>query len=394
MEVSRHICSGRTIIVVQLPDRRIRGHPAEQWCFQRDVELALYNCNSGALYRLLQRCSLSSAPLQLKADSVTQGTCTRQEYDALVSLFSEQASFEAQGRVRGLTLIAKAHIPTLCLKLGRNASTRELMDCLQQPQPRLWRLEEEKEKNEEENEVDLLLDDEIEQEEEFDRPLHAELLYTAVQYEVTPEEQEATRKHYKLDRIPPSLEKQLAEYKDWRLQPLNFQRSGNAIVDVTAENDRSTVIRFLAYCKGEKRIDPGFGVFVNPDLAGIVQGWLEHARERGLMWSTMSNYVNSLCNICSYCWEVFDVDADALSMVPQNPDALIRLRAQCEGQSKLQQLYARKPANFLEWEDAQRARAKCQAEWEKSRSLPHDKRVALLKELLVLLFHTVMPPDR
>jgi len=34
---------------------------------------------------------------------------------------------------------------------------------------------------------------------------------------------------------------------------------------------------------------------------------------------------------------------------------------------------------------------KCAAEWANSGRLSHDKKVALLKEYLVLLFHTVMP---
>ena len=43
---------------------------------------------------------------------------------------------------------------------------------------------------------------------------------------------------------------------------------------------------------------------------------------------------------------------------------------------------------------AQEARVRCEEEWSKAGSLPHDKRVALLKELLVLQLHTVQPPDR
>ena len=61
----------------------------------------------------------------------------------------------------------------------------------------------------------------------------------------------------------------------------------------------------------------------------------------------------------------------------------------------MSQLYAKKPANWLEWDQAQVARVKCIAEWKsKKASLDHAGKLALLKELLVLLFHTVMPPDR
>ena len=46
-----------------------------------------------------------------------------------------------------------------------------------------------------------------------------------------------------------------------------------------------------------------------------------------------------------------------------------------------------------QWDKAQEARVKCAEAWAKAGSLSFDKKVALLKEYLVLLFHTVMPPD-
>jgi hypothetical protein len=46
---------------------------------------------------------------------------------------------------------------------------------------------------------------------------------------------------------------------------------------------------------------------------------------------------------------------------------------------------------LAQWDKAQEARVKCAAEWANSGRLSHDKKVALLKEYLVLLFHTVMP---
>ena len=44
-----------------------------------------------------------------------------------------------------------------------------------------------------------------------------------------------------------------------------------------------------------------------------------------------------------------------------------------------------------QWDKAQEARVKCATAWANSGRLSHDKKVALLKEYLVLLFHTVMP---
>ena len=57
LEVARHGVGDRTLIRVRLVDRRSSGLRAEEFLFQNQVEYALYGCNSGALYRLYQRCT-------------------------------------------------------------------------------------------------------------------------------------------------------------------------------------------------------------------------------------------------------------------------------------------------------------------------------------------------
>jgi hypothetical protein len=53
-----------------------------------------------------------------------------------------------------------------------------------------------------------------------------------------------------------------------------------------------------------------------------------------------------------------------------------------------------RPCDCPSWDKAQEARVKCAEAWANAGSLAHAPKVALLKEYLVLLFHTVMPPDR
>ena len=50
-------------------------------------------------------------------------------------------------------------------------------------------------------------------------------------------------------------------------------------------------------------------------------------------------------------------------------------------------------AALQDWNKAQEARIKCAAAWAKAGSLSYNAKLTLLKEYLVLLFHTVMPPD-
>ena len=94
-------------------------------------------------------------------------------------------------------------------------------------------------------------------------------------------------------------------------------------------------------------MEPSLAVFGSARLADVVQEWLNHAVARGLMWSTLSNYVNSLINVTQFVWETMEVEPAALEASPQPPDALLNLRSQCENQQKQQQLYAKKPDNWL-----------------------------------------------
>ena len=357
------------------------------------VERALYggHTTSGAIYRLLSRSSLTHTTLALNKKAVPS-LVTADELAALLLEFESSLPLDARGRVRQCTLVPVNVAVTLAKALGRGARSIAFLTALQKPIPRLWELQDERERNQADMVEDLVLNDEIAQEEEMEAPLHAELLHTCVPYETTPAEQEAV-KVYKLERVPPALEAQLDAFRDWRLEPLNYQRTGNAVVDVTAANDRATAMRYLAYCQMEKDLEPSLAIFGRADLPDLVQSWLQHATERGLMWSTLSNYVSSLINVTSYVWEAMEVEQAALDAVPQPPDALLNLRSQCENLMRQQQLYARKPSNWLEWDKAQEARVKCATAWANAGALPYEKKLTLLKEYLVLLFHTVMPPD-
>ena len=129
---------------------------------------------------------------------------------------------------------------------GRSPQAIALLECFSAPLPRQWELLAEQEGNAAAGEVSLLLEDELAAEEEVEAPLAAELHYTHVAYVETAEEQ-ATVARYKLDRVPPALEAQLQQYKDWRLQPLNFQRAGNAVVDTTAYAPRAGPLRTMFF---------------------------------------------------------------------------------------------------------------------------------------------------
>ena len=81
------------------------------------------------------------------------------------------------------------------------------------------------------------------------------------------------------------------------------------------------------------------------------------------------------------------LDADGLCFrASQN------LRRQAEVISKQERLFAPRPANWLSWEDANRARV---AAVEKLNACTDGaQRPKLIRDCLVLAFHTLQPPDR
>ena len=276
VSIARFNCQGRPLTVLDLPDRRAAAQRHVRFLFLSDLEKVLYGGSTGAIYRLLQRESMERSVLPLKKASVGEGLVTQSEFDAILEAYRETVeNVETRGRVRMCSLVRAprdrtrpacapsplvTHTrslrpePTRVLQVplpvavscaksyGRSPQAIALLECFSAPLPRQWELLTEQEGNAAAGEVSLLLEDELAAEEEVEAPLAAELHYTHVAYVETAEEQ-ATVARYKLDRVPPALEAQLQQYKDWRLQPLNFQRAGNAVVDTTAYAPRAGPLR-------------------------------------------------------------------------------------------------------------------------------------------------------
>ena len=104
LNVQYHACEGQSIAVVVMRDRRTPNNREERWLLQNSVERQLFGSSgTGAVYRLLARCSLSTTPLALKKASV--GThVTRAELDQLLQILEDSLPLEAKGRVRSVTL--------------------------------------------------------------------------------------------------------------------------------------------------------------------------------------------------------------------------------------------------------------------------------------------------
>eukprot|EP00966_Prymnesium_polylepis_P314434 7265740-Prymnesium_polylepis.1 len=78
MLVSQGVASGVNVAVISILYRRLNTHgEPTTWTFRRDVEAALYvACQSGAVYRLLQRSGMGHKALPLKKTSIAEGLVT------------------------------------------------------------------------------------------------------------------------------------------------------------------------------------------------------------------------------------------------------------------------------------------------------------------------------
>ena len=118
------------------------------------------------------------------------------------------------------------------------------------------------------------------------------------------------------------------------------------------------------------------------------EAWVLKLRALGCKASTVSVYVNGVISVSSF----------ALSLVPDDggercpTHELLALRKQAESISKQERLFEAKHKHWLPWEDAQKARVACVEKYNAATSAEQKK--ALLRDCLILAFHTLQPPDR
>jgi hypothetical protein len=153
---------------------------------------------------------------------------------------------------------------------------------------------------------------------------------------------------------------------------------------VTYDNDVSCLLRFLGYLKSHQQQVPTLELLACTDTAQWAEDYLDMllAKDPPLKYSSCANYMSSLINAAGY----------AQTLVDDPPDdaELCNLRRQCEKEATQQRNYTRRPANWIEWVDVQKTRqAAC-----KAYSDATVKTTAMLKEVLIIMFHSVTPPDR
>ena len=325
--------------------------------------------------------------------AVAAGTLTEQEKGSILEAFRPLVlDVEARRRVKRCSLVPVSVVVAACTAYGRCASTVALMKALKQL-PRLWQLQLEQEQSRARLEVDLVLDDELAEAEQED-PVHlASELAVMVPFVGDAQDEETVQavQSWRLRAVPEGLARELDAFTAYRVETLNIHRQGAAVVPVTCENDKATGLRFLGWLSAERDIVPGLGAFARTELAQWASDWVKALAERGVKYSSLSNYTNSLVTLTSFVYNTYRVD-DAIHRLATTPlEELVRLRGQCEAEAKQQKLFARADPNYLEWEAANAARAKAEREF---RASAGARSTQLLRDWLILALHTIMPRAR
>ena len=216
----------------------------------------------------------------------------------------------------------------------------------------------------------------------------------------TDQEDDERLKTYILQRVPPLLKSDLDMYLLARTATFAARRQGGAVQSISAESDRTALLRFYGYLERMQRVPAGADLYISllcrADLGDLVEGyatWLQNNQR--CKFSTIANYLNGLVSLTHYAYANFEPAAAVLNMEPNPLTQLINLRAQAETASKTQQLYDKRVGGWLEWEDVQKARV---AAMQKLNGAALGgtpaARMSLLRDAAAISLLSLIPPDR
>ena len=184
------------------------------------------------------------------------------------------------------------------------------------------------------------------------------------------------------------LEKQLIALEKYRTNKLNCFRHGSAVQNSTFESERGGLLRFLGWYSVTQNVpQPTLELLLDDNFGETAQQYAEWLQTRELRYSTISNYINALIQVAPFACTL--VDSDDIS-IPAH-EQLCNLRRQCDKQANEDSLYRRKSENWISWTDVQKCRQNAIQQYNAASS--EDKR-KMIKQVLIIMFHSCAPPDR
>ena len=399
---------GLSIPRVTLRNRRASGQPMVRWIYQRHLETLLYGRtegSSGPIWKILSSTGLGPTALLINKAAVATGHIMQPEFDVLMRVFKEALPADivdpsSLGRIRNCTLLPLATAATIVRSFGRSAMAMSFLRAFSVPVPEAWSMHEEREALAAQGQVDLVLEDQIEAQGDFE----TEQLSFAEELTQMPafskdQGDEARMSTYIMQRPGPVLKSELSEYVAYRTATFAARRQGGAVQSISAEADRTALLSLFGYLERTNRVPEGASLniffLIRADLGSIVQeyaSWLQNNQR--CKFSSIANYLNGLVSLVTYAYGNLEPSAAVLNSDPNPLAQLINLRGQAEKASKQLRMYEQRVGGFCFWEDVHRARAKA---FEKLRAVENhsslEKRFAL-RDACALSLLSLIPPDR
>ena len=363
--------AGFSMPCITLSDRRAGGQPLVKFVFQRHLEAVFFGRqegSSGPIWKLLNATGMGATALQVSKASVTNLLLTQPEFDQLLSVFKQHLPSDvvdpsSLGRIRVCTLLPLATAAALARAFGRSPAATAFLAAFSQPVPESWQMLDQQAANDAASEEDLLLNDKLD-----DLNWEAEELTFAQELTSMPtfqavadDEQRMSTYILRPHMISSVLKSELTAYISFRTATFAARRQGGAVQSISADADRTHLLRFFGYLERLDRIPDGemlaLSIMLRADLGSLAtqySEWLQNTQ--GCRFSSIANYLNGLISVTSYCYAELEV-SDAVFNLEPNPLAqLINLRGQAEKASKQQNMFDKRVGGWLEWEDVQKAR--------------------------------------
>ena len=400
--------SGFSMPCVNLRDRRAGGQPIVRFLFQRHLESVLYGRSegsSGPIWKLLNATGMGATALQVSKVSVTNTLLTQPEFDRLLVTFKQHLPSDvidpsSLGRIRVCTLLPLATASALARAFGRSAAATAFLTAFSQPVPESWQLLDQQAANEAAGNEDLLLNDKLDdlnweaEELSFAQELTSMPTFQAV----ADDEQRMATYILRPHLISSTLKSELNAYISFRTATFAARRQGGAVQSISAEADRTHLLRFYGYLERMDRIPDGellaLSIMSRADLGSLAAQygeWLQSTQ--GCRFSSIANYLNGLISVTSYCYAELEVSDAVFNMEPNPLAQLINLRGQAEKASKQQNMFDKRVGGWIEWEDVQKARVTAIGKLDKVVSNTAAAMRNTLRDATALSLLSLIPPE-
>lgn len=370
----------------------------------RVAEYMLYDTtrSTGALAKAIKKYELPQT-VALSDKTYAKRGVTNATFDAMKSAFQVFYSTIEPTQAKAPTRFAIVAVESIAT-IARAKHDQKVLELLGCEVPKLWVLAEQSRELAESGLVDLVLEDELQELREEDAVVAMSAELNIFEPFDSNDEDEQKVESYTLKRPGRHLNSQMQEYILYQTATLQWMRASGAVGQTTAASDASNFLRFAGWRVGSSNMYSKMDCL--SELLTLVPDDMQQfcaflVATRGVLHSTVANYLNSLLNVMAYV----EANAEKLALLlgaPFQADqfrnvmlAAKNLRQQAESQAKQENLYKPRKPDWISWADAKATReAAIVAFGAIDKTSARAKSLTILEDVLIICFHTVMPPDR